>query len=307
MGGMSEAIGSFADTLRRAIAERGLGLERIHAHLQARGAPVSVATLSYWQSGRSQPERRTSLDAIPHLEEILGLDPGELLATLPSTRDRARRAEVKTLDAVWPEPPRTSVLQRLDTRWDEDLDRVSLHDVLVIGGDRCQESLTVRQVLRARADGPDRRVVLHCHDDPAGQLPSIEPLQGCRVGALQTDGAGVVGAELVFPHPLRRGETHIVEYRLTSGDPAPLEHEYQRRLRLPMRVYVLEVAFDGHVCPATCESFRGEDVRPLQLGTDRRVHLVDTDCTAGNTGVRWSWPPVPRPRDGRRSSPGVNC
>lgn len=292
---MAKTLGSFADTLRRAIADRGLPLDRLHARLEQSGVPVSVATLSYWQSGRSQPERKRSLDALAHLEEILDLDAGTLLATLPSTRERARRAEVVGLDAVWPERPQTTVLERLDTRWDEELDRVSLHDVLVIGADRRQESLTVRQVLRARRDGPDRRVVLHCHDDPAGALPSIEPLQGCRVGALETDDVGVTGAELVFPRPLRRGESHIVEYRLASGDPGPLEHEYQRRLRLPMRVYVLEVHFRD-VDPAACASFRGDEVRPLQLDADHRVHLVDTDCTAGGTGIRWTWPAVPRPR-----------
>jgi hypothetical protein len=292
---MADAPGSFADTLRDAIADRGLGLERIHAHLDRRGTTVSVATLSYWQSGRSQPQRRMSLDALPHLEEILGLDPGRLLATLPSSRDRARRAEVMALDAVWPEPPRTRVLQRLDTRWDEELDRLSLHEVLVIGRDRRQETLTVRQVLRSRADGPDRRVVLHCHDDPDAQLPTIVPLQGCRLGPVHTDRAGVVGAELVFPRALRRGETQLLDYRLDSGDPAPFEHECQRRLRLRMRVYVLEVQFHPDATPASCESFSDDEARQLQLDADHRVHLVDTDCTASSTGIRWTWPTALEP------------
>lgn len=286
---MAAAPGSFADVLRRSIADSGLGLERIHCHLTRRGLAVSVATLSYWQSGRSQPERRTSLDSLPHLEEILGLAPGVLRAALPGTRDRTRRVEVVGLDVMWPEPPHTSVLQRLDTRWDEQLDRVSLHEVLTIGRDRSQETLTVRQVLRARVDGPDRRVVLHCHDDDRAGLPLIEPVQGCRIGPLHSHPAGVVGAELVFPRPLRRGETHVVEYRLVSGSPAPVECEYQRRLRLRMRVYVLEVQFHPDAVPASCEAVRDDEVRPLQLDADHRVHLVDTDCTAAITGIRWTW------------------
>lgn len=296
MCGMADAIGSFSDTLRRAIADRGLGLERIHAHLDRRGTTVSVATLSYWQSGRSQPERRTSLEALPHLEEILDLDPGALLATLPSTRDRVRRAEVAALEAVWPEPPCTSVLGRLDTRWDEELDRVSVHEVLVMDANRCQESLTVRQVLRARVDGPDRRVVLHSHEDPDAGPSSIQPVQGCRLGPVHSHRSTVVGAELVFPRPLRRGETHLVEYRLVSGDPAPYECAYQRRLRLRMRVYVLEVQFAAGAVPATCESVRDGEARPLRLGDDHRVHLVDTDCSVASAGIRWSWPTVPEPR-----------
>lgn len=307
MCGMADALGSFSDTLRRAIADRGLGLERIHAHLERRGTTVSVATLSYWQSGRSQPERRTSLEALPHLEEILDLHPGALLTTLPSSRDRARRAEVVGLDAVWPEPPCTGVLGRLDTRWDEELDRISVHEVLVMDANRRQETLTVRQVLRARVDGPDRRVVLHCHEDPRAGLSSIHPVQGCRLGPVHTDRNNVVGAELVFPRPLRRGETHLLEYRLVSGDPAPFECEYQRRLRLRIRLYVLEVRFAAGAVPASCESFRDGETRPLQLGDDHAVHLVDTDCTVTGTGIRWAWPSVPQPRAAGFADARVNC
>jgi hypothetical protein len=48
----------FAEVLREAIRARGLGLERIRERLLAHGVSVSMATLSYWQSGRSRPERR---------------------------------------------------------------------------------------------------------------------------------------------------------------------------------------------------------------------------------------------------------
>jgi hypothetical protein len=54
-----------------------------------------------------------------------------------------------------------------------------------------------------------------------------------------------------------------------------------------MRQYLLEVAFADH--PAGCWAVRGEDERPLTLDAAGRVHLVDTDCTAGRTGIRWAW------------------
>jgi hypothetical protein len=287
MSRVADASGSFADALRRAIDRRGLGLERIRDHLEQRGATVSVATLSYWQSGRSLPERKASLAAIPHLEEVLGVPAGSLHGTLPAGRDRCRRTPVQGLDAVWPEPPQTRVLRRLDTRWDTELDRLTLHDELFVGPDRRQASMTVRQVLRARSDGPDRRVVLHCHDDTEAALPEIRAVKGCRVGRVERDAAGVIGAELLFLEPLRRGQTVVVEYELLATGPGPLEHEYTRRLRLPMRQYLLEVAFADH--PAGCWAVRGEDERPLTLDAAGRVHLVDTDCTAGRTGIRWAW------------------
>ncbi|TDO66818.1 hypothetical protein EV651_104385 [Kribbella sp. VKM Ac-2571] len=54
----------FADVLREAIQARGLGLGRIQERLRARGVSVSLATLSYWQSGLSRPERRDSLAGV---------------------------------------------------------------------------------------------------------------------------------------------------------------------------------------------------------------------------------------------------
>lgn len=288
---VADASGSFAETLRAAIDRRGLGLERIRDHLDARGVTVSVATLSYWQSGRSQPERKSSLAALPHLEDVLGVLPGTLRGALPDTRERARRCPVQELDALWPEAPQTRVLRRLDTRWDADLDRISLHDVLVVGPSRDQVSMRVTQVLRARADGPDRRVVLHCHDDPHGALPEIRALRGCRVGRVEREpDAGVLGAELLLDEPLRRGRTVVMEYELASPARGPADRQYSRRLRLPMRQYLLEVEFHPDALPASCVAVRGEEEQPLTLDSSHRVHLVDTDCTAGVTGIRWTWP-----------------
>lgn len=287
--------------LRRAIGARGLGLERIKDRLDDRGVPVSVATLSYWQSGRSQPERRSSMAALPHLEEVLRLEPGSLRNALAAPRDRGRRCPPAALDAIWPEQPHLRVLAGLDTRWDTELDRLSLHDVLSVGPDRTQASLVVRQVLRARIDGPDRRVVLHCADDARAALPTLHPVSGCRVGRTLSDAqAGVVGMELLFHAPLRRGQTVLLEYELVHRSPRPREAEYSRRVRLPMRDYVLEVRFDPAATPLSCEAFCDRTTRPLALDPAHRVHVVEVDCPPAVHGIRWSWP-------GGSARAPVNC
>ena len=76
----------FSAALRAAIAQRGLSLDRIRYHLIQRGHELSVATISYWQSGRSRPERASSIAAIAALEDILGLENGHLAAKLPARR-----------------------------------------------------------------------------------------------------------------------------------------------------------------------------------------------------------------------------
>lgn len=291
MAPVADASGSFAEVLRCAIDARGLGLERIRDHLDDRGVSVSVATLSYWRSGRSQPERRSSLAALPHLEAVLRLEPGALRAALPAAGGRRRRCAPADLDSLWPEQPHLRVLAALDTRWDTELDRVSLHDVLTIGPDRTVASLLVRQVLRARVDGPDRRVVLHCADDPEAALPALRPLAGFRPGRTVSDGkAGVLGTELVFHRPLRRGETVLLEYELVHRVPGPREVEYSRRVRMPMREYLLELRFDPAAAPTACEAFGACGSRPLEVDPAGRVHLVEVDCRPAVHGIRWSWP-----------------
>jgi hypothetical protein len=292
MARVVDASGSFAEVLRTAIEVRGLGLERIRERLEAQGISVSVATLSYWQSGRSQPGRKQSLAALPHLEGLLDLAPGSLEQALTPPRERGRRWRVVDLDAVWPEQPQAKVLRSLDTRWDTALERISLHDVVALGPDRSQVALQVRQVLRARCDGPDRRVVMHCLEDPQAGSPEIQALRGCRLGSVARDVAsGIVGCELVFLEPLRRGQTVVVDYEVLSGPPRPLEVRHTRRLRLPMRQYLLEVRFDPGALPAAVFHVQdGRDCQPLELDAEHSVHVVDTDCTAGITGVRWVWP-----------------
>lgn len=286
-----DAPRSFAEALRHAVDRRQLSLDRIHCRLDERGVSVSVATLSYWQSGRSEPSRKSSLAAIPHLEEVLQLGPGELMRALPATRERPRRNAVQGLDALWPEPSQTAVLSRLDTSWDAELDRVTLHDLLRIGPDRRQTSLSVRQAMRARCDGPDRRVVMHSHDDPDAGAPHFRAVRGCTLGRVEQNEEGsVVGAELVFFAPLRRGETVIVEYEVVAPEPGPSDNEYTRRLRMPMREYLLEVEFHPASLPRSVVAITDGRKVELRLDVAHRAHLVHTDPTAGATGIRWTWP-----------------
>lgn len=285
------AAADFAEVLREAIRRRGLCLDRIKARLDDYGTPVSVATLSYWSSGRSRPERKQSLAALPHLESVLRLPPGRLLETLPEPRERGRRRTVEGLDAVWPESPQSRVLQQLDTRWDTELERLSVHDLLTFGADRTEHSMLVREVVRARCDGPDRRVVMNCLTDPNAALPRISPSAGCRLGATATDSAGVAGAELVFLRPLRRGETALLEYTVTTTPPRPLETEYVRRIRVPTREYVVQVRFAPEALPEHCERVcPDQPPRTLALDPAHTVHAVEVDCEPGERGVRWSWP-----------------
>lgn len=284
-------VSGFADVLSEAITERGLGLERIKARLDERGTPVSAATLSYWCSGRSQPERKGSLAALPHLEVILELPSGSLREAVAPPRERGRRREVVPLETVWPETPATRVLEQLDTRWDSELERLSVHDLITIGPDRTERSMVVREVVRARCDGPDRRVVMHGLDDPAAAPVSVVAREGCRPGRTVTDPNGIVGTEMHLLRPLRRGETAVLEYVIETCPPRPRDTAYARRFRVPTREYLLQVRFDATALPSHCETVVDEGApEPLTLDSEHGVHVVDVDCTPGPHGIRWTWP-----------------
>lgn len=60
-------MGPFSATLHLAIEASGLTLEQVRQELAARGAFVSMATLSYWRRGLSRPERPESLLAVASL------------------------------------------------------------------------------------------------------------------------------------------------------------------------------------------------------------------------------------------------
>lgn len=92
-GIVSGELTPFAIELRAAIKASGLGLDRIQDRLRRRGIEVSITALSYWQSGKRQPERARSISAIHALEEILQRPPGSLVRLLQPPRPRGHAAK----------------------------------------------------------------------------------------------------------------------------------------------------------------------------------------------------------------------
>ncbi|MBW4717778.1 XRE family transcriptional regulator [Saccharothrix obliqua] len=293
---------TFAGALRAAIAERGLGLERIREHLAQHGVRVSLATLSYWQSGRSRPERRSSLAAIGHLEEILALPDGYLASLLGPPRPRGRwlkrvPEQPPPAGPEWSEPDQAAwALRQADTGRDHPLTRLSQHDLVTIGPDRGERTVRSRHVLRAEADGADRWVVVVRVDEPGRALPLLRPLRHCAVGRLVSrPGTGLVVAELLFDRALRRGDSIVVEHELVHRPPYPPATDCGRTFRVPVREYVLEVAFDPLARPVECELYRTPagghpDVRPAEVDTGGALLGVALDFGPGDYGFRWKWP-----------------
>ncbi|GDY28948.1 hypothetical protein [Gandjariella thermophila] len=294
--------GPFPDALRAAIRASRLSLDRIQHRLALRGVTISVATLSYWQSGRRRPERPESLEALRQLEAVLALPPMALSALLGPPRPRGRRSHASRLlpiDALWSRREHLAgLLAKVDTSSDGQLGRISQQDRCEIGPDRGQRSLRVRQVLRAEDDGPDRWILVYDSEAP-GCLPELTGLRNCRLGRTTTDDdRRILVAELLFDQPLARGDTLIMEYELVNpGPPYPRGGDvYCRKFRLPAREYVVEVRFSPEALPARCQQFStliGEDERSrrrnLALDASGGVHAVALGFGPGVFGIGWEW------------------
>ncbi|TDC28732.1 XRE family transcriptional regulator [Kribbella albertanoniae] len=257
-----------------------------------------MATLSYWQSGRSRPERRDSLTAVALLEEVLEVPVGTLSASLGPPRPRGRWLSTvpdrPDVAAYWPRPGAVeAAVREVDIHWDERLTRISQHDRVFIGADRGERSYHSRQVLRAEADGPDRWVVIMHLDEHDRPLPDIWPLRHCSLGrTVRRPEDGLLVAELLFDRPLRKGETVITEHELVNVAPYPPATNYERKFRLPVREFVLELCFDPDVLPATCTAFSqlddgAEQTRVVDVAPE--VHDVVLNFGPGRHGFRWTW------------------
>lgn len=296
--------GPFPDALRAAIEASGLSLDRIQYRLHRRGVRVSVATLSYWQSGRRRPERPTSLAALGHLEAALELDPGSLSALLGPPRPRGRRGTegLPALESFWtPRPGAQALLSGIDTSTNLQLRCLSHYDRATVGANRRMQSLFCRQVMRAETDGPDRWILVHDWADAGGSAqPIVTHVRNCSVGSVYTSqDATVCCVELNFERPLRRGETLLFEYELwnPAAELAATEPSdcLGGKFPAPCREYLLELMFDPAVLPARCQQYslaandETRHTRNIPINTSGSAHTIAMDLGAGEFGVRWDW------------------
>ncbi|WP_370346101.1 XRE family transcriptional regulator [Catenulispora sp. MAP5-51] len=257
--------------------------------------------MSFWQSGHRRPERSASLSAVGHLEQILGLPAGSLIALLgpPRSRRRSRSGlERPPLEAVWPEPDRVrEVLERFGPQcgWDDALARISAHDRVVMNPDGTVRSIRCRQIMRAATDGPDRWMAIYRaeNDDPA--LPRVHARHGCRLGRTHDDDQlGMALGELLFDRALRRDEFVVLDYELEFHSAHSLFEAFGRRFRLPMRQYLIEVDFHPDALPRQCQHaivprFEQAHTMACDVPLDRqnRIHGLGLDLEGCSYNLQW--------------------
>ncbi|WP_433326608.1 hypothetical protein [Spirillospora sp. CA-294931] len=286
--------GPFNVALHAAIQARGLSLEALRRRLEEQGIAVSLSTLSYWQRGRTRPERADSLRAVRALEVILGLPRHSLLTLLRPSADRPT-APFLPLEELIPEPGVRELLDEIGERGDRLLTGLSMHDLYVIGAEREMREVRTRAVFQAQQRGVDRWIAVYHH--PHRMLPSSRTARGCRFGRVRMDeDSGIVAAELLFDRALGRGETYLLEYGFGFDEPSNPVDEEGRGFHTPQHEYLIEVRFHPSALPARCyRTWRPDaqtalkDAADLRMSSYHSVHYIEFGMAAGYHGIRWEW------------------
>jgi hypothetical protein len=286
--------GEFPEAFADALAQRGVSLAWLHERLVERGRPVSSAALSYWRSGRSQPERGTSRDALVEIEHLLHVPPGTLTSLLgPSRRPGPRPGERGTRELLADHPGVLSALTALGFvgLYDELTEHLR-HVVVDVDADGRVVGFQLRAAMRARIDGARRTPNLLTTDD-GGAPPRFVPVAGCRVGrtSLEPD-TRVFATELLLERPLAKDEIGLYELRVEFPEPSPdlCYHHFAARRMAELLVWV---RFDAARLPRHVERLtrteEGEQVEVVGLGGGRTAHALARGFGPGMLGLRWTW------------------
>ncbi|MGP9745300.1 helix-turn-helix domain-containing protein [Brachybacterium sp. AOP29-B2-41] len=287
----------FASVLRESIEQSGLSLTVISQRLRSRHRPVSVATLSNWQSGRSLPGGEQSLGVVAALEELLGKAPDALADLVGAPRLRGRsvqpasfvgrggRREVfhRALGELGFEAPQQYAHERV------------FHQHVVIDSTREVQRFDYRLTVRALESGTCRLPAVHLLEPSEPNVaPEFIPLEGCTVGR-----------RVVWPEHRAYGVELKVDGMFDAGQVATLAYRVEMKAKatdltaamysVPRRAndVLLEVEFRGDRRPLGFERYRrtesGETVTQARLDRRDRLQISDARFGPGTFGLRWEW------------------
>lgn len=283
----------FHDVLSEAVQARDLTLERLSARLKALGTPVSIATLSYWQSGRSLPTRARSIKALEHLEAILQLSPGHLVSALPG--DSFTRWD--PLAVLPPQERIQAIVAEMGMDLNRHLTTLSMMDSVTVSPDGLSNEQVTRQLLRAEEDHLEHTpiVLSQAPLTGGGGAPGLRAGLGCTLGQMAVDDdAGFVVAEMRFPRPLQRGDMALVEY-VALWESDQVETSFDRSLAAGARFLVMEATFEGKAPVEAAYWYtpshqRADEERSQIVHPGRHIQVALRDVPAGIHRLAWQLP-----------------
>ncbi|MGW1123641.1 hypothetical protein [Streptomyces sp. NPDC002526] len=287
----------FATTFKQALQRRGLPLEHVRDHLEAHGITLSVATLSYWQSGRSQPEKARSLCAVDILEPFLGL-PGGALRSLLRRRPRGwvPPHDPAAVRGLYGE--NSDVEQALGDdfpHFNAGLRRLVVHEAVRVNEHRLVDEIRVTVAVRAVHHDARHLTVVHALDGAQGDAFDVTVPSGPPPRTRFRPDLNCVVAEIPFGRRLVRNETAVVEYTVRTTATEGVSHQHESRVTTPLQSYLLQVRFHPSAVPSRCwhhyrRRLGAEPGRQLAaLDGLHTTHVLPVKPAPGVYGVEWGW------------------
>ncbi|HRL48250.1 MAG TPA: hypothetical protein PLK46_10815 [Propioniciclava sp.] len=293
---MADDPPTFSDVLTAAIRRRGLSLERIRTRLDAAGVPVSIATLSYWQSGRSLPTRSRSYHTLVELERILGVEPGHLTQLTHTADGRTRREQFEWQTVIPVRDLATQIIDDLGIEMQGRLTRVAMMDRVHVRADKSEAMQHSEVVWRVERQGRPRWAVVLEQDADTEAMPKIEAVFGCSVGeVVKVPARRLLVAEMVAARPMLRGEHFLAEYRISYGHTVTPSFRTQRAVADTVRTLGLSVSFDPGTVPARVSSgFQASMGQPPEhptpiVVTGAQTQAVWVEARPGVYSLMWEW------------------
>jgi hypothetical protein len=291
----------FARSFRDAVAASGLSLESLRRRLEQRGVPVSIATLSYWQTGRSQPQRAASLQAVVLLEHILGVPRGHLSSRLGPARRPGRPRRPASPAATVSETPLPEqapllreALRRLGFGPHQELLDLSTHVTVDLDRTGMVTDYTVRNVVRSSRDGAQRIPVYICLERQTEHPPRLRTVGGSHIARhVAVPEAAIFVWEVLLDQPLPMGSSAAAEYVISLPDGLDPEDASEYFLPRELAEMLMWVRFHPAKVPhelVAYSRFDGdESVTTVDLaGRTSHQHVVHR-AGPGTVGLRWAW------------------
>lgn len=283
---------AFGEALRVAVANRGLSLARVQAHLAATGHSVALSTLSQWQHGRRVPSSPRSFAIVEELERVLRVTPGVLRGLVEPGAGGSGAAAVVSYDAAF-----ARLVDQLGATHRRALVTLGAHDRLRVDARGAMVQRRTTMTMRVES-GTDRYVVAHGVETGGDVgLVTVSALGGCRLGRVLRDReAEVVAVEIHFDRWLAPGDTVVYDVQIDDAN-AVLSDGYYRWSSQETTLLVTQVSFDRGHLPAHVSAFHRSHIdgpdrlaHELPLEQGDRVHLARHAAEPGVRGIRWTWP-----------------
>lgn len=279
----------FSDALSRSIERSGMTLEQIASALAEAGTPVSMATLSYWRSGRAAPRRAGSRKAVEQLEQLLGTGPGRLVSLLdpsPSTSWDPQALLPSVAEA-------RAMLARhgldLDRHWNPQY----FTDITTLSADRRDATRHLRRHLLAERD--EASALSMTVPVPSGASVEVSTTGSCRlldrVVAPRQGRSELLVLALELAQVVEQGQMALADLTLHIRSSEPMDRVVHGAAA-SVRYLVQGVAFQGeaptHVRAVQRDHWKGARRDERHVAVYRgEVQLVTRDMPSGLSELRW--------------------